>query len=113
MSQQDPTELPVHELSQQLMSRRLSPVDLVEAYLARVQAHDGKLHAYVDVYAEDARLAARGAEAAIRSGHAVGPLHGIPVALKDLIEIEGRVVTGAARCGRRAARPVPPRWPGS
>lgn len=94
MSQSDLTLLPVHKLSQELMARRLSPVDLTDAYLARIQAKEPKLQSFVEVYADDARLAARAAEQAIRSGHAVGPLHGIPIALKDLIEIEGRVTTG-------------------
>ncbi|MBE0623360.1 MAG: amidase, partial [Burkholderiales bacterium] len=88
MSQSDLTLLPVHRHSQELMARRLSPIDLTEAYLARIEALDPKLQAFVEVYAADARLAARGADQAIRAGHAVGPLHGIPIALKDLIEIE-------------------------
>ena len=106
MSQQDLTAVPVHQLSQQLQSRKLSPVDLTEAFLQRIAAQDPKLHAYVEVYGEEARLAARGAEAALRAGHAVGPLHGIPVALKDLVEIEGKVVTGGTEAwlGRKATR---------
>lgn len=106
MSQHDLTLVPVHQLSQQLRSRRLSPVELTEAFLERIEKQDPKLHAFVEVYAHDARLAARGAEAAIRAGHAVGPLHGIPIALKDLIEIEGRVVTGGSEAweARRATR---------
>ena len=79
---------------------RLSPVDLVEALLARIQRQDQKLHAFVEVYADEARLAAEAADKAIRSGHAVGPLHGIPIALKDLIEIEGRVTTGGSQVWR-------------
>ncbi len=94
MSQQDLTLVPVHQLSQLLQSRKLSPVELADAYLAKIGQQDPKLHAFVEVYAEDARLAARGAEAAIRAGHSVGPLHGVPIALKDLIELEGKVVTG-------------------
>jgi aspartyl-tRNA(Asn)/glutamyl-tRNA(Gln) amidotransferase subunit A len=106
MSNQDLTQLPVHELSRQLTSRRLSPVELTEAYLARIAAREPRLHAYVEVYADDARLAARGAEAAIRAGQAVGPLHGVPIALKDLIELEGKVVTGGCEAWtqRRATR---------
>ena len=46
---------------------------------------------------DDARLAAEAADKAIRSGHAVGPLHGVPIALKDLIDIEGKISTGG--CG--------------
>jgi aspartyl-tRNA(Asn)/glutamyl-tRNA(Gln) amidotransferase subunit A len=106
MTQPDLTLLPVHELSRQLCERRLSPVELVDAFLARIAAADPKLHAFNEVYADDARLAARGAEAAIRSGHAVGPLHGIPIALKDLIELEGKVVTGGCEVwkSRQATR---------
>jgi aspartyl-tRNA(Asn)/glutamyl-tRNA(Gln) amidotransferase subunit A len=103
---QDLTLLPVHELSRQLMSRSLSPVELTEAFLGRIASQDAKLHAYVEVYAQEARLAARGAEAAICAGQAVGPLHGIPIALKDLVELEGRVVTGGSEAWarRRATR---------
>ncbi|MEO6269985.1 MAG: amidase, partial [Lautropia sp.] len=100
MSQPDPTLLPVHELSRRIMARQLSPIDLTEAYLERIQAREPKLQAFVEVYASEARLAAHGADAAIRSGHAIGPLHGIPIALKDLIEIEGRIVTGGCEAWR-------------
>jgi aspartyl-tRNA(Asn)/glutamyl-tRNA(Gln) amidotransferase subunit A len=88
--------LPAHVLSSEIAARRLSPVDLVDALLERIRAGEPKLHAFVEVYAEAARLAAEAADKAIRSGHAIGPLHGIPIALKDLIEIEGRVTTGGS-----------------
>jgi aspartyl-tRNA(Asn)/glutamyl-tRNA(Gln) amidotransferase subunit A len=106
MPQSDPSLLPVHELSAVIQCRRLSPVDLVEAHLARIEAKEPKLQAFVEVYAEDARLAGQAADLAIRSGHAVGPLHGIPIALKDLIEIEGKTVTGGCEAwkSRKAAR---------
>src|SRR6185295_14919704 len=55
---------------------------------------------FVEVYESEARLAAEAADKAIRSGHAVGPLHGIPIALKDLIEIEGRVASGGTAVWR-------------
>ena len=100
MAQPDLALLSVQQLSGQLQARRVSPVDVIEAFLSRIASQDPKLGSFVEVYAEDARLAARGAEAAIRSGHAVGPLHGIPVALKDLIEIEGKTVTGGSEVWR-------------
>ncbi len=96
----DPSLLPAHILAFELAARRLSPVDLVEALLDRIQARDGQLHAFVEVYRDEARLAAEAADKAIRSGHAIGPLHGIPIALKDLIEIEGRVTTGGSMVWR-------------
>ena len=96
----DPIRLPAHAQAAEIAARRLSPVDLVEACLRRIEAHDAKLHAFVEVYRDEARLAARAAEAAVRAGHAVGPLHGVPVALKDLIELEGRITTGGAAIWR-------------
>jgi aspartyl-tRNA(Asn)/glutamyl-tRNA(Gln) amidotransferase subunit A len=106
MAPQDLTFAPVHHLARGLQQRLLSPVELVEAFLERIEAHEPKLRAYTEVFAHDARLAAEAADAAIRSGHAVGPLHGIPVALKDLVELEGRVVTGGCEAWkeRKATR---------
>ena len=96
----DPCFLPAHVLAAEIAARRLSPVEIVEALLARIAAQDGKLHAYVEIYGDDARLAAEAADKAIRSGHMVGPLHGVPIALKDLIELEGRVTTGGSEVWR-------------
>src|SRR5215212_5543458 len=101
----DPCFLPVHRLAAEIAARRLSPVDVVEAFLARIAAHEPKLHAYVDVYADDARLAAEGADKTIRAGHAVGPLHGVPIALKDLIDLEGRITTGGSAVWRERRSP--------
>ena len=91
---------PVHSLAADIAARRLSPVDLVDEYLARIERHDPTLHAFVTVNAANARLAAEAADKAIRSGHAVGPLHGIPIAIKDLVEIEGEVATGGSAAWR-------------
>jgi aspartyl-tRNA(Asn)/glutamyl-tRNA(Gln) amidotransferase subunit A len=95
-SNSDPCYLPAHRLAADIAARRLSPVDAVEAFLARIAANNEKLHAYIAIYGDDARLAAEAADKAIRAGHAVGPLHGVPIALKDLIDIEGRVTTGGS-----------------
>src|SRR5690242_13097744 len=105
-SNADPCYLPAHVLAAEIAARRLSPVDIVEAMLARIAAHDPKLHAFIDVYADDARLAAEAADKAIRSGHAVGPLHGVPIALKDLIDLEGRVTTGGTMAWRDRRSPA-------
>lgn len=96
MTDTDPALLPAHVLAAQIASRNLSPVDAVEAMLARIARLDPRLKAFVEVYAADARLAAEGADRAIRSGHALGPLHGVPVALKDLVDVEGRITTGGS-----------------
>src|SRR5579872_1758163 len=93
----DPTLMSAHELAAAFAARRLSPVEVVDALLARIARLEPRLHAFVEVYADEARLAAEAADKAIRSGHAVGPLHGVPIALKDLIEIEGKICAGG--CG--------------
>jgi aspartyl-tRNA(Asn)/glutamyl-tRNA(Gln) amidotransferase subunit A len=101
-----PSTLPAHRLAAEIAARRLSPVAVVEALLARIAAHDPKLHAYVALYADDALLAAEAADKAIRAGHAVGPLHGVPIALKDLIDIEGRVTTGGSKVWQERRSPA-------
>lgn len=104
-----PTELafePAHVLAREIAARRISPVEVVDALLRRIDRLEPKLQAFVAVYGMDARLAAEGADKAIRSGHAVGPLHGVPVALKDLIELEGRVTTGGSANWRTRRSPV-------
>ncbi|MDP6952182.1 MAG: amidase, partial [Alphaproteobacteria bacterium] len=70
---------------------------LVEAHLARIEAHEPTLHAFTAVYADDARLAADAADNARRAGHGVGPWHGVPVALKDIIDLEGRITMGGTK----------------
>ena len=96
----EPALLPAHVLAREIAARRLSPVHAVDSVLARIERLDPKLGAFTAVYAADARLAAEGADKAIRSGHAVGPLHGVPIALKDLIDIAGRITAGGSAAQR-------------
>lgn len=79
----------VAHLGQLLDARRLSPVELTRATLARVGEVDGRLGAFATVCADRALDAAKRAEGEIVSGGRRGPLHGIPVAIKDNVEIEG------------------------
>ena len=72
-----------------LGARRLSSVELTESVLGRIEAVEPLVHAYVHVAAEDALAAARRADAELASGTRRGPLHGIPVALKDLVDVAG------------------------
>ncbi len=95
-------DLTVTELSAAIATRRASPVDVVEAHLARIAALEPRLNAFVEVYGKDARLAAEAADKAIRSGHGMGALHGVPIAIKDLVEVEGRVTTGGSPSRRNA-----------
>ena len=96
MSIVDPVWAGVAELSHAFATRALSPVDVVDALLARIKTR-AALHAYIAVYESEARLAAEAADRAIRSGHRAGPLHGVPIGLKDLVDLEGRVTTGGSK----------------
>jgi len=71
----------------------LSSVELTESLLDRISRADGKLHAFVEVYADEARALARAADQARLARLPRGPLHGLPVVLKDLLDIEGRIST--------------------
>lgn len=86
----------VDDLAPRIRSGDLSPVDLVQAALARVDELDSKLLAFLDVYRDGALQAARAAEREIRDGHYRGPLHGIPVGLKDLVDVAGTPTTGGS-----------------
>ncbi len=101
--------LPAAALARAIASRTVSPVDAVEAMIGRIERLEPTLHAFTEVFAGDARLAAEGADRAIRSGHAVGPLHGVPVVLKDLIDLEGRItMVGRPPTGHGSPRARPP-----
>jgi aspartyl-tRNA(Asn)/glutamyl-tRNA(Gln) amidotransferase subunit A len=93
-------ELSLHALSAGLGAGHFSPVDVTEACLARIAALEPRLNAFVEVYGAQARLAAEAAHKAIRAGYGLGPLHGIPLALKDLVEWEGHVTTAGSALWR-------------
>ncbi|MES2055552.1 MAG: amidase [Pseudomonadota bacterium] len=76
--------LTIGELSVALARRDVSPVEVVQAQLDRIAAHDGMLHSYACVMADEALAAARRAEADIAAGMTRGPLHGVPLGIKDL-----------------------------
>ncbi len=100
------TNAPVHELIPALAEGRLTSTALVQHLLERIERYDAKLHGFVTVYAGEARAAAGAADAARLAGHAVGPLHGIPVAVKDIVDIEGRITTGGSKVWRERVSPV-------
>lgn len=102
----DPAFMPVQELAAEIAAGRLSSAELTAALLARIETHDPKLHAFVTVYGDDARRAAEAADLAIRAGHAIGPLHGVPIALKDIIDLEGRITTGGSKAWADRMSPV-------
>jgi aspartyl-tRNA(Asn)/glutamyl-tRNA(Gln) amidotransferase subunit A len=97
---------PIHLLADRLRTGAVSANALLDLYLQRIRNHDAKLHAFVAVYESDARIAAEAADRSLRAGQRLGPLHGIPIALKDLLEIEGRVTTGGSLYWRERVSPV-------
>lgn len=86
--------LTIAEASRRIRDRTLSPVELTRAFLDRIAALDGRLNSYILVLADAAMAAARIAEAEIAKGGWRGPLHGIPIALKDIYETAGVATTG-------------------
>ena len=96
----DLSTMTVAQLSDGLAARRFSPVDVVEASLAKIAALEPRLQAFVQVHAGQAKLAAEAADKTIRSGHGLGPLHGIPIAVKDLVEFKGHATTAGCALWR-------------
>ena len=86
----------IEELAPRIRDGELSPVSLVENCLERIDALDGKLNSFLVVFREDALQQAEALRQEIADGHYRGPLHGIPIGLKDLIDVEGTVTTGGS-----------------
>ncbi|MHC4845331.1 MAG: amidase [Planctomycetota bacterium] len=78
--------LPATDLAAAVANRDVSPVEVVDAFLARIDERNPALNAYVTLLADRARAAARRAEAAVLAGDVLGPLHGVPIAIKDLFD---------------------------
>src|SRR5262245_28569514 len=77
--------------------KEVSPVDVVRLHLERIETHDPTLRAYITVCADAALTAARAAEAALIASGPAGPLHGVPIALKDLYDTAGVATTAGSR----------------
>ncbi|MCH8989473.1 MAG: amidase [Chloroflexi bacterium] len=85
------------DLSRLIQSKEVSPVEATEAYLDRIDALDFKFNSYLTVMREQARSDARQAERDIANGNYLGPLHGVPVAVKDQFWSKGVRTTGGSR----------------
>ncbi|HEY1801898.1 MAG TPA: amidase [Terriglobales bacterium] len=100
---------PAVVLAKQIRNKKLSPVEVLEAHLARIERLNPILNAFVQVDGEGARRAARKAEEMIMRGENIGPLHGVPVSIKSAIEVKGmRCEAGTRlRAGLVAERDAP------
>jgi len=92
-----PDFLTIAEAGALIARRELSPVELVQSRLTRIERLDGKLHSFIRVLGDEALAAARSAEAEIIAGRSRGPLHGIPIGLKDIYETKGVPTTGHSK----------------
>ena len=103
MTDTDLVDLDIAALAERIAGREVSPLEVTAAYLERVERLDPQLNAFIFVYAEAALAAAREAEAEIAAGHYRGPLHGVPLAVKDLFQVAGWECT----CGSAFFRDTP------
>ena len=88
----DPSELvflSIADAAELVAGRQLSPVEIVDAHLRRIDATDGALNSFITLLRDESMAAAREAEGAIGSGGYIGPLHGLPIGLKDLYYTKG------------------------
>jgi aspartyl-tRNA(Asn)/glutamyl-tRNA(Gln) amidotransferase subunit A len=81
------------EAARAITARELSPVELLQALLDRIERLDPKLNAFIRLDADAAMAATRAAEAEIAAGRPRGPLHGVPVGIKDIIDVAGLPTT--------------------
>lgn len=88
---------PITTLAQQIRSKKLSPVDVVQSFLERIDKVNPKLNAFITILRDDALAEARQAEREIRDGKYRGPLHGIPFAPKDIYATKGIRTTNGSR----------------
>ena len=89
MTNEDLCFTPAAELAALIRARKLSPVELTDIVLDRLHALEPKLNAFITITDDQARIDARRAEQAVMDGETLGPLHGVPMGLKDFIETKG------------------------
>lgn len=93
---EDLTALSIAEASRRIAAGDLSPVELTQAYLARIEHVDERVNSYITVLADEALADARRCADELSRGRRRGPLHGIPIALKDNIDTAGALTTAAS-----------------
>jgi len=97
--------MPLVEMAHHIRARKISPLELVDAHLARIERLNPQLNAYVAVDAENARAQARKAQSALTArapANPLGPLHGVPISIKSSIDVEGL----PSECGSRLRKGI-------
>jgi Asp-tRNA(Asn)/Glu-tRNA(Gln) amidotransferase A subunit family amidase len=100
-NQEQILSLSATELAQMVRSRDVSSAEIVEASLRRIEEINPKFNAFTAVYRDEAIALAKAADAVVRGGEVFGSLHGIPVAIKDMTPVKGKVTTFGSRAFER------------
>lgn len=105
----DPTLLPVSEMARQIREKKISPVELAEAHLAKIARLNPQLNAFIHLDPERVRHQALKSEAELTSGRPLGPLHGIPISIKSSVDVQGLKCEAGTRlrAGTIAAKDAP------
>lgn len=90
-------DLDLRSVNEAIVTGHVSSVEATEAYLRRIEHHDGVLQSYITVMADHALARARAADAERRRGDRMGPLHGVPLGIKDLVAVAGVRMTAGSR----------------
>ena len=88
--------LPTHELATKIANKEISPVEITKLYFERIERLDGRLNSYLTLTQDQAMADARTAEEAVMRGDELGPLHGVPISIKDLQMTKGVKTTGGS-----------------
>lgn len=96
----------ITELAAALRAREVTSAAVTEQCLARIAERNAAINAFITVFADEARLAAAAADRELASGRDRGPLHGVPVSLKDLVDVRGTATTAASRVRARHVAPA-------
>ncbi|WP_164938014.1 AtzE family amidohydrolase [Bradyrhizobium guangxiense] len=96
-------EMTAADIASAVAGRKMPALDAIEAALARIKQHDGVLNSFTDVTADRARARARAVDADIAAGKTVGPLAGVPFAVKNLFDVEGLPTRAGSKINRDLA----------